>query len=312
MKRLFIILLCVFAFCIGGCTYPSSKEADHADTEKTYEHIKNKADSDVRYRWIKAFLDKDYNTCAELLSVFPKEQQTERDKLYSDWYKILTQLTFGDYSVKETDKFLIFSFDIIKSNYYGFNIGSYTYKVTNGVSAAVYWERMDAEQCIVDEDIRSLITIMAPHIWSFENPQDNLNSHIDNRIEKGIFYVLYFCQNNWLGNNGAIDEADISTGAYEMFGVKDYEPPKSIADYNENGYSLKYLGAPCASFDIVEVKKTGQQHKVYVQFYADSMKVIKSYYVEYIFEKTDSEYRYKIQSAEVLDEGTYSPFTWVL
>ena len=70
-------------------------------------------------------------------------------------------------------------------------------------------------------------------------------------------------------------------------------------------------GGTHAHHEIVSVDSTDTKNEVYVQFYADWMKMVGSYYIKYTFEKTEGISSFKLSSVEILDEGVGSPYAWV-
>lgn len=64
-------------------------------------------------------------------------------------------------------------------------------------------------------------------------------------------------------------------------------------------------------FDIVRLEEHDGEYSCYARFYADPMKIVKSYEVKYVLEKSSFGLGYKVKYVETVKDGTYSPLVWV-
>ena len=314
-KLIYFILSCTILISLIGCT--DSKINENSSTngesigiyEEVYETIKEKSFYDVRYKWIKAFIDKDAKSCSELLHILPDEYQSERDKLYESWYEPIRTLAFGKINVEEKDDYVSFTFEITESKYDVFPVGSYTYKVREGVVSKISWEKSSDEEMNESfNDIHDLIKVISPHsFYSFNNE----SKKISDKGDEAIFYTLHFCHSRWFGNSAGMTEEELKEGAHEMFGIDDYIPPETVAEYREGRYLLKSHGGHSVSAKIVKTEENGSEYTCYLQLYADPMDMAKSYLVKYTLRKIDTKYRYEFEEIEIKDEGLYEPFAWV-
>lgn len=293
-------------------------ENTHDRNESEYEFIEKMAENDIRYKWVKAFIDKNSETCANMVQNLPQEYWTERNELYFEWYKKIESLEFGEYSVEEINedssiKTLSFKFEIVKSELDTIPVGTYLYHITEGVIASVHWEKIEPNDSVSSiensSDIVTILTLLTPQIQSF-NANDYTVTE-NKQIDSGIYYVLDYCYKNWLGVDYGMTRENIEVGAKQMFGISNYIPPSDITNFNNGVYTSNYLPSYSVAHDILSIEENDGEYSCYVQFYSDPMKIVKSCKVRYVFEKNNSEYRYTVKSIETVDSGMYSPLVWV-
>ncbi len=275
-------------------------------TAEDYGYICEMAQSDVRFGWVKAFIEKDVTACADMMQIFSEEYWDERNYKYYEWFEYLNLIELGGYSVELTkddngNDELYFNFEIVKSDYDVFPIGTYRYAVYEGMMSKAAWVRVDKEEPELDEWISENISYFV-QILTLDKASDYWK-----RAADGI-YLAVFAQKAQTDNLISVEA--LQAGALAMFGIEDFVPGDGFALPVDGGYSMKGRGGVVAEFELDKLETDGAKSDIYVQFFADPVHTVKSYYVKYSFEKTDGDHPYKLLSVEVIDEGKYSPFYW--
>lgn len=256
------------------------------------------------YSWVKAILDKDPAVCTDLAFDFP-----EGEKRHEEWYDWLYRIKIGSYSVKidngdDPDDFyddeLVFVFDVVESEYDVFPEGEYSYVVQSGGLFYIWWYPVGEKDFDLDEDIDRAVWRLSVYVWDLD-PAD-----VSAWENNGIFWVAY----DMKGADGKISVEDLADAAYAVFGIEGFDSGGGFAVKQDGVYTIMGRGGDNKMSNIVDVRKDGNIIEVYVRMYGDLMKTVKSYYVKYVFERTDGEYPYRVLSVKTLDEGVKTPFGW--
>lgn len=318
MKKFVFLIMCfVILVSIISCSHDKIKEASETleeESNENYKVINEKALYDDKYKWIKAFIDKDPKACSELMNILPDEYKSERENLYEKWYEPIKTLEFGNFSVNDKEDYVDFAFEVKESNYDIFPIGTYKYKVYDSAVAKVGWENVSDEDLDKEfDDIYNLISVVSSHkCFSFNDDNDQALDKVS-ATDAAIFYALNFCESKWSYNkNTGVTLDELKEGAKEMFGIENYTPSPNDVEYKDGRYFPKTFGGVGISVDFLKTKEEGDSYICYAQFYADPMKMAKSYLVKYTLRKNNTKYRYKFEKIEIEDEGIYSPFIWVI
>lgn len=339
MKKLSLLLALTLCLCSVGCnkatdgadgstetntanTTESVRETPTESTEELcyipapsyaaaedYDYICEMAESDVRFKWVKAFIEKDIETCVDMVRTRSEEYWTERDRKYAEWFEYLDLIEIGDYSAEigtAVDTFgyeyeyLMFSFEITDSDYDVFPVGTYSYRISEGVMSDAAWTRTDITEPEMDEWFEWSMLLYA-HILTLDETSEYWDMASD-----AIFQIIHAESNV----NGITTEEAFKTDAFAAFGIEDYVPNVYGAVAVDGGYTVRAGGGPVAHYRVDKVEQTGGTTDIYLQFYADPMNTVKAYYVKYSFEKIEGKYPYKLLSVDILDEGMYFPFYW--
>ncbi len=256
------------------------------------------------YKWVKAILDKDPAVCTDLAFSYPEGEQR-----HEEWYNWLYQIKLGGYSVKidhgdDPDSFyddeLAFVFEVVESAYDIFPEGEYAYRVSSGGLFYIWWTPVEKKELNLDYDISRAMRVLPLYTWSLDP------SWLDGRGAGGIFSVAYSLK----GEERGISAEDLKDAVYNVFGIENFASGGGVAIEQDGYFVIMGGGGLNMMHNLVEVKHNGAFTEVYVQMYGDLMKTVRSYYVKYVFEKTDGEYPYRVISIETLDEGITDPYGW--
>ncbi|MBR5552583.1 MAG: hypothetical protein IKV98_01910 [Clostridia bacterium] len=275
---------------------------------KVYQKIATYAESDVRYRWIQAFLDGNTEACIDL-SGFVKTP--EEDHCFVG-YDSLESLKFGDFSVQEKNRYytfyqcdqvvLEFNFEVLESECEAFPIGEYSYEVDYGRDAAE-WCKSGQLSVPTDKKLLRLVEMITPHIYG-EKWQDASNE--DTNL--AVFLTALDIQKNQTPEQYNIHKDQLKKIAFDVFGISDFVPLSRDAEQNGEYYSSAVGGGFAVSKEIVSEKDEGNFTEIVVQFFSDAMKIVKSHKVKYVFQNTDDFYR--LTKVETLKKGAFEPYVW--
>ncbi|MBQ2730891.1 MAG: hypothetical protein IJF24_02600 [Clostridia bacterium] len=292
------------------------KEDEKEETveyKSEYEKIEALSEKDPRYRWIKLFLDRDSEGCANFLRDSFPQANGEREEQFDEWFAPLKTLTFGEYSVTEVTReheygeysALIFEFEVIESSFDTFPVGTYAYEVIHGRMAPASWHKEDRLE-IQNEDAATLFHFVSSHIYSAAATKEPTES-----AKIGIFdAVKYFYRENG-GELGKIPKEELQNGALAIFGVENFVPNDYEATLTDGVYHAIGHGGFSPSHEILEVKEDQNKVVVTAQFYADIMNLSKSHLVRYTIELTDGDYPVRLASVERLEDGVWDPYVWM-
>lgn len=304
MKNIISIILCLVMLCsVIGC----AATEEPCDMTAFRDAVASRAEADNRYKWILAFVDRHPDECAELAG----GTMHERDKIipqYEEWYEPLKSLEFGNCSTYDEESKVIFKFEITDSDFEVFPEGSYTYEVTDGVISPVSWHRISPESEVTEEDDlvrRITYSAMAGRLYDFE-----YGDTVTEEENFAIFQVIDAC-NRKVYNRTSFSGSDMRTAACEMFGADEYEPIGSRVCKDGDTYSISAGGGWAVYTTLIASENTDDLCVREYQMYADPMYMAKSYRVRYTLSKADSEFGYRFEKAEILDEGVGRPLIWI-
>ncbi len=289
------------------------EKEETVEYKSEYEKIEVLSEKDPRYRWIKLFLDRDSEGCANFLRDRDPQDWDERDAQYDEWFTSLKTLVFGEYSVTEVTReheyseysALIFEFEVTESSFDTFPVGTYAYEVILGRMAPANWHK-EARLEIQNEDAATLFKFVSSHIYSAAAIEEQTPS-----AKTDIFdAVKYFYRENG-GELGKIPKEELQNGALATFGVENFVPNDFEATLTDGVYHAIGHGGFSPSHEILEVKEDQNKVVVTVQFYADIMNLSKSHLVRYTIELTDGDYPVRLASVERLEDGVWDPYVWM-
>lgn len=269
---------------------------------------------DVRYKWIKAFLDRDVKECADLAGrPWNTTFYGEREKSYEEWYSFLKELEFGVYSVKERTEIsewgyevpiVRFEFEIVKSAYDVFPVGNYVYDVTEGRMSSADWKRIE-EKPVLEKDVGAFLDCLIYGIWA----QDNIYDEKQQDHYCIVDAFEYFYTKNG-GERENVPKAELEKGVKALFGIEKYVPTYYVETLNSGAYQINGHSGFTTAHRIESVTENGAKTEVVVQYFADIMSMVKSHKVKYVFETQKGDYPLRLTSVERISTGVFDPSGW--
>ena len=292
------------------------KEDEKEETveyKSEYEKIEALSEKDPRYRWIKLFLDRDSEGCANFLRDSFPQANGEREEQFDEWFAPLKTLVFGEYSVTEVTReheygeysALIFEFEVTESGFDTFPVGTYAYEVILGRMASANWHKEDRLE-IQNEDAATFFHFFLAHIYSSAAIKEQTES-----VKIDILSAVEYYNRENGGEYAKIPKEELQKGALAIFGVENFVPNDFEATLTDGVYHVNAHGAFSPSHEILEVKENQNEVVVTVQFYADIMNLSKSHLVRYTIELTDGDYPVRLASVERLEDGVWDPYVWM-
>ncbi len=324
-----ILLLTVTVVLLGGCGKETDSEigAKHETTQITEalnkqsekdtsevtaakpsaEHLEL-AETDVRYKWIVAFLNGDAETCANMSCDAQPYVIEDREKVLEimteELRKLFDGITVADYSVEKiTDEYkneyLQFDFKIVASNVEIFPSGDYSVTISRyGLfSPSIYFTHREGTVHISDENE----AFFANHMF------DSWYGVTDYPKGNGFWssLVLFYLYERAYGVDETVPgltrltPAQLDEIALEVYG-EGFEVNDWCFEYHdgENGeepyYTVRAMGGVVSFYNIISRTENDSIITYDVAYYADPMTLIPAKIFRYTVEKNDSEYGFKL------------------
>ena len=129
-----------------------------------------------------------------------------------------------------------------------------------------------------------------------------------NSYNYAVIDMIYFLETDGFKNSDRVlTEYKIKDSAYKLFGIENFAIPENEVQRVEGGWKVAGHGGFMSFNEIDRIDNHDGKYEVYVQFYADPMYIVKSHYVKYTVVETDTEYKYRFEKAEIVNEGNYEP-----
>ena len=284
-----------------------SEEFNRIDFQDDYGVTANRIEYDERYVWIKAFLNGDVETCESIACV------------ESGMYNELSTIRFGKYEVVESEIENIynpgtmiscwdFTFEVLESGCEVFPAGVYKYRLRQGIAALGIWNNTEVKD-FGDDSVYlcKLINLLSSYCYKF-NDSSAMTLYQRNSYNYAVIDMIYFLETDGFKNSDRVlTEYKIKDSAYKLFGIENFAIPENKVQRAEGGWKVAGHGGFMSFNEIDRIDNHDGKYEVYVQFYADPMYIVKSHYVKYTVVETDTEYKYRFEKAEIVNEGNYEP-----
>lgn len=309
MKRFLIFCLVGALLLLCACQSPTPTPKpdltpDSGPAQTQYDIIKDKAESDLRYRWIKAFLDHDEAVCADLALMSFSDPTAELQQSIYDWYEYLDEISFGRYQVSEPDEStVLFEFFVRESGYDVFPAGKYAYHVYQGLVAPVEWKKVQQAPEVENQDALALLNCLVPHV----RDMDALTQQTD-EAKIAVFNAIRYFHEKDGGDTERIAKRVVEEGARALFGLDEFAVPDSEATANGDYYEILGHGGTAIQHEITKVSEQDGMVELTVQFFADNMNTVKSYLVRYTFAAQEGSFSCRLTNVERLEDGVFSPY----
>ena len=299
-----------------GITTNRSGENDPTPiTHFVSDEDRAKADSDNKYKWAVAFLEKDIETCTEMAVTFISDEN-DYDEL--EMFSPLSTLTFGSYSLEEEENYygkvmLKCSFTVTDSEYDLFPVGeyeAYIYDSLYGIS----WNlskpgNVDGK---LQEEYPDLILFIGGWIveykWEGVYTPEKYKDYAWHVLTDHLFLTYEHTNNTNRNETTLLTYDQLQSVAYDLYGIEDFEPyPQAVQQHDNGLYSLLGHGGPNASYDIVNIEKNGTVFEIDIQYYGDQMYFSRGNVVRFTVSETDTIYDYRLDKIEVI-ETNYGVF----
>lgn len=299
--------------------------------EVSSDHLE-KAETDVRYKWITSFIGKDIEGCAEVIA----DGWPEID-YYKELMAPLEKLEFGSYRVVDiededpasTDR-LIFEFTVIRSDYDVYPVGFYKVNINKNLIhnfALAFIEKPKTESLsrLDDEVISKAANDLKPVTTLFDNAY-NVNYPEDPYgDEKGWLAMSEHLVHTYVdakngkypqtyGDGEYVTLAEVIYRIYAMIGGK-YTLHKSSyiltpdGDYTTVGHGGTMMLREIVGYsDNITAVVNGSAEIFYVdvRYYSDGARFSEAFTVRYTFDRVASVYGLVLHGIEKINDNGYT------
>ncbi len=258
-----------------------------------------KAETDDRYKFICALLSRDVETLGKWAKPTVAGNNDSRLQDYISDISPLKDIVFSAYNVEEdknSEDALIFTFTISESSYDPLPAGDYKLLLSEGIFFKLninYLERpgiRDTKALDEDERFFALTMFDAWYELDFTNLQDNLNYHPT--------FALFYIYRRAHGNTESLTMAQLESVAKEVYNVPDFKVNTSYLFVDESAGDLRYIipgmGGTSISYDVIGRSKNNDTVTYTVRYYSDFYRIGSGRVVNFVIEKTDTEYGFKL------------------
>ena len=295
----------------GDAAHLLSEGFNRTDFQDNYGVTSNRIEYDERYVWIKAFLSGDVETCEEIACVD------------SGMYDELLTIRFGKYEFVESEieniynpgkmiSYIDFTFEVLESGCEVFPAGVYKYRLWQGIAALGIWKNTEVKNFGEDvEYLCKLINFLSSYCYEFNAPS-SMTLYQKNSFNHAVIDMIYFIETDGFKNYDKIlTEDKIKDSAYKLFGIEDFNLPEHEVYSVDGGWRHSGHGGFMAFNEIDRIDSYDGKYEIYVQFYANPMYIVKSHYIKYTVVETNTEYQYRFEKAEIVNESVYGPCFFV-
>lgn len=287
----------------------------HKNAEVSADHLE-KAETDVRYKWITSFIGKDVDGCAEVLA-----EHGKRDA-FDDYKKLLAPLEdmyFRYYEVTDIEEEypgdadrLLFKFYVERSNYDVYPVGYYEAELSvGGIDSfgcyLVKRPKLPASGNMVEYE-KELEFVS--HFFALCS---NVNFPEDPYSDEGGWWnmtenlLLIYEKANGITNSDdvRITKAELIELAYELYGIENYQlNPRGYGE-SADGYCCRLgHGGTSVKVDTIRVNEENGVISFDVRYYGDVTRFGIAHVVRYSIERTDSPYGFRLVKIEkIVDNG---------
>lgn len=301
MKKSVAIIIAVLlaSLLLASCTNADSAQNKKPQIKDEWtEYASGTSECAWTYKTLIAFFTKDTAALASAAGIDEKSIEG------------FESIEFSSYDISDTDGKapLSVSFTVSKSSCEAFPAGDYEYTIESFRSFCEvfpFWYRVyDTDTEKTDESCTKLAKSVCQYMMSCAYGQsgyESLNPQYD-----GVIYSIIKSDIALLGSCSMTAE-NINKKARELFGISDFNITDGQMEVYRSRAEEQALPLPGVYYDIAAVRIDGDTVEFDIRFFGDCMGLTASHCITYSFEKTDTEYGYRLKEAMVTKHSAVKP-----
>lgn len=203
----------------------------------------------------------------------------------------------------------LFEFTVAESEWGTFPPGEYSYILRNG--PVIRMENNTPDEIQVPDKFgfpKAIVDSISPYCFAMENAKC-LDGDERGWFDYGFFVTIWQAE-RMLGNEShSLSKWQMSEYAKALFDLDGYVPPDHVgitSPYDDH-ISIAGRGADVVFEKFVGVRETENGVVLVKQLYAESLCLVPSHRVEYVFEKNTSRYGWTLKEIVCVERSRYEP-----
>ncbi len=289
-----------------------------------YAEISGKIDSDVRFRFVKGFIDGD--AVATLQALEGVDLNLMHDTGFEDWARAFEKyresFKITRYSATETtitneygaeEERVVFDFSVYESSNENVPVGERQMIVTISFMDGTVWVKDSAIEAQNDE-LYAAVPADAELVWRAIPCYRMISGGYTDDWPRDILLMdtifLTIPGVEYSDDAPGMTAAQIADAARELFGVDNFDGSKVDLYESDGLYHVMGHGGAMNFYEIVSAERYGDGYVIRLRVYADRAYLIPSDLYEIRIEPSDGIYDWVFGSVETIERGELAPYVF--